>query len=260
LAITRPKSIAVALAADVEKMTPAAQEVSHVINEQCLRRLDDAANDLTNASSVDAQTLSSSETQFLTNLQDHIAFMFICRQPDCLFFGLNSEWVQHKDKHRFKCPLCGERYKPHSTAKNQIAKLGFVLQIADPDTGGVQLIPTVWPPNEETNWLNNQIELHARNIQTAEDAKDWHNKCKIELKNLIDRQKIPQGLQRMIPNETIKNRFSGKWKWEEFKEKCCFYGNQFAKLDEAREPYDNFNELIGLVANVLASPKAVARS
>ena len=42
------------------------------------------------------------------------------------------------------------------------------------------------------------------------------------------------------------------------KEKGCFHGNQFTNLLEAREPYDNFGELIGLVANVVASSKAAA--
>ena len=83
---------------------------------------------------------------------------------------------------------------------------------------------------------------------------------KLDLKDLIDRQKIPGGLKEMVPNqrENIDYRFSSQWKWEEFKEKGCFHGNQFTNLHDAREPYDNFGELIGLVANMVASLKAVA--
>ena len=86
-----------------------------------------------------------------------------------------------------------------------------------------------------------------------------HDKSKLDLKDLIDRQTIPGGLKEMVPNkrENIECRFSRQWKWEEFKEKGCFQGNQFTNLHDDME-HDNFGELIGLVANMVASLKAVA--
>ena len=106
------------------------------------------------------------------------------------------------------------------------------------------------------NWVNNQIELHARNIQTPEDAEAWHNKSTLKLSELIEKHAIPRGLEQMTPNSAIDYRFSSLWKWQEFK-KTTFWGAKFTSIEEARNPFTNWTELIGLVANTVASSRAI---
>ncbi len=181
--------------------------------------------------------------------------MYVCRMPDCMFYGMNSQWVEHCTKYWFKCPCCGEKYTPCSTEKDKVAA-AYILQIVDPTTGDLARIPTCWPPSEEANWLNNQIELQARDIQTPADVKAWYEKSQLELKKLIDKEKIPDGLVEMKPDTAIDWRFSSQWKWEEFKQKS-FWGNKFDDVLAARTPFSNWTELIGLIANTVASSRAI---
>jgi len=61
-------------------------------------------------------------------LQDGISLTFMCRMPNCMFYGLNDQWVPNRVKHQFKCPMCGEQYRPGSDEKGAV-KAGFVLQL-----------------------------------------------------------------------------------------------------------------------------------
>ena len=109
------------------------------------------------------------------------------------------------------------------------------------------------------NWINEQIELQARNIQTPEDVSAWHKKSKVDLTELIEKHRIPQGLVEMTPNPAIDNRFSPMWNWEEFKQKT-FWGSKFYDIEAAKTPYSHWNELIGLIANTVASSRVVMNS
>ncbi|MFM7989681.1 MAG: hypothetical protein ACKPKO_61250, partial [Candidatus Fonsibacter sp.] len=93
-------------------------------------------------------------------------------------------------------PLCGEQYRRASDYKNAVAS-AFVLQITDPMTGEISLILTAWPPSEDMEWLNKHIELQARDIQTPTDVAAWYDKSKLDLKTLIDREKITEGLKQV---------------------------------------------------------------
>ena len=115
--------------------------------------MDEAAEDPTNACSVDANVLTVQEASCLSSMSEGVDLMYICRMPGCMFFGLNSQWVKHKDKYHFKCPLCGEQYRPSADYKGSV-KAAMLLQIVDPVTNELSRIPTNWPPSEEINWDN----------------------------------------------------------------------------------------------------------
>ena len=252
LATQRTKAIAASFIAAFEQQNLEAQKICHEINQKYLQNLEIAANDPTNACPVDAQTLTAEEASYLTHIQEGIAFMFICRMAGCMFFGLNSQWVERSDgKYQFRCPCCGDLYKPNSTVKNQI-QASFMLQVVDPVTNQAARIPTTWPPSEEMNWVNNQIELKARDIQTPTDVLAWHQKSQLDLKRLIEKESVPVGLKEMTPSSDIDHRFQGNWKWAEFKTRT-FWGAKFTDETAARDPFSNWTELIGLIANTVAS-------
>ena len=112
---------------------------------------------------------------------------------------------------------------------------------------------------EEQNWVNNQIELQARDIKTPEDAKGWYEKSKLDLNELIQKHKIPRALKEYTPSDSIDWRFSSQWQWEEFK-KGTFWGAQYNDLSKARTPFSNWTELIGLIAHAVASTRAVVNA
>ena len=148
LAVERCKAIASAWLAGFDKMSKPAQMLAHQLNQEYLKNLDAAAKDPANACSVDANTLTSTETSYLTRVQEGIDLMFICRMPKCMFFGLNTDWVKHVSKEQFKCPCCGEQYRPSADYKNSV-EAAYMLQIVDPITGDMARIPTTWPPSED---------------------------------------------------------------------------------------------------------------
>ena len=227
----------------------------HEINQEYLANLEFQANNPLHPMPVDARTLTAEEASYLTLLQEEMALMYVCRQPDCMFFGLNSSWVKKRDSYQFKCPCCGIQFQPWSTLKNQVAA-AFVLQIVDPVTGELCRIPTVWPPSEEMNWVNNQIELQARRIVTPADVDAWYRRSSLDLKRLIDEQKIPRGLVQMFPSSEIDHMFTSAWEWQEFKAKGSFWGDKFGDEESAREPFSCWTEVIGLIANTVASSRA----
>ena len=257
LAIKRTRAMAMAWMAGFDKLNPEVQKISHEINQEWLNAIETAAEDPSYACPVDAHTLTAWEASYLTSLGNGWAFSFQCRMPGCLYFGLNSQWVEHVHHYWFKCPLCGEQYHRSSDYKNAVAA-AFVLQITDPITGDLSLIPTVWPPSEDMQWLNKQIELPARDIQTPADVAGWYSKSKLDLKALIDRAKIPVGLKKYEVSSSIDGRFSSSRRWEEFKARGHFWGNQLNDETVARTPYSNWNELIGLISNTVASSRAIA--
>ena len=104
--------------------------------------------------------------------------------------------------------------------------------------------------------MNQQIELQARQIETPADAEAWHKKTCLDLSELIKKHRTPAGLTEMKPSSNIDHRFSDQWEWEEFKKKT-FWGAKFTSLEEARNPFKNWSELIGIIANSVASARAV---
>ena len=59
------------------------------------------------------------------------------------------------------------------------------------------------------------------------------------------------------PNRAIDHRFSPQWRWQEFLQQDSFWGSQFTDVEAANEPFGNWNELIGLIANTVAANRAL---
>ena len=60
----------------------------------------------------------------------------------------------------------------------------------------------------------------------------------------------------MHASSDIDHRFSSQWAWEEFKTRP-FWGARFTDENAAREPFSNWAELIGLIANTVARSRAM---
>ena len=37
---------------------------------------------------------------------------FVCRRPECLFLGRNTDWIEKTTRGAFRCPMCAQRYHP----------------------------------------------------------------------------------------------------------------------------------------------------
>ena len=133
-----------------------------------------------------------------------------------------------------------------------------MLQVNDPTNGDVVLIPISWPPSHEpVNRIDNQIEAQARQVETQEDVDAWVNKSRLDLKTFIGKEKIDICMRKYKPNPAISHRFGPDWSWGEFLEQISFWGAQYTDVDATRQPFDNWAELIGVIANNVAASRAL---
>ena len=202
----------------------------------------------------------SHDTALLTNVMTGVNLSFICRASSCLFFGMNcsATWVQSRRRLWFKCPICGDQYHPWMSKSDSVAAK-YVLSLTHPISGELELIPTSWPPSDDEKWLNNMIELAARDIRDQADLDAWYNGSKLSLAQLIDAQKIPQHFEHMVMGQRALERIDANtWNLEHQKQ-FGFHGTQLRDVDAAQSPYSNWNELIAIVANHVAAQRAMYR-
>ena len=95
LATARVRAIVHAFCAAFERQNVHAQRISVEINQGYLRAVEEAARDPLAAGNPGGHTLREEEAQLLTNVAQGVAFCFVCRNPDCLYFGFNSHATQN---------------------------------------------------------------------------------------------------------------------------------------------------------------------
>ena len=105
-------------------------------------------------------------------------------------------------------------------------------------------------PSNNLEWINNQIEIHARNVKTQEDLDAWLNRTKLHIKKLVQEQSVPGYFEKLpLSQECIwRCEQSGKWHLAPIKERGWVMGRHFTDVEAARQPYNNWNELIGIFA------------
>ena len=64
-------------------------------------------------------------------------------------------------------------------------------------------------------------------------------------------------MQEHKPNPDIGHRFSEQWHWGEFLRTGSFWGPRYTNVNAANQPFDNWNELIGLIADTVPSNRAL---
>ena len=85
-----------------------------------------------------ARVLLAEETQYLSVLG--VAFFHLCRVKTCLFYGPDSEWVEDANGNHFRCPACGELYRPWAVGDNLVA-CHDVLVLQHPQTQQLLCVP-----------------------------------------------------------------------------------------------------------------------
>ncbi len=258
LAVLRTKAVACQFIRIFGEMNEFQKRVALEINDAYKRELEKAAADISYATNVNARTLTDMEASYLTVVGEGVTMSFVCRFPDCLFFGRNDAmtWPQEFAHYWFRCPRCGRLHSPGSTKKGQIDKLAYVIMLVDPETQAVSHIPTVWPPSEEKQWLNNMIELQARDIQTPSDLDAWYNRSKLDLHLLIEREQTPKQFQRFEWDSGLEFMMS-KYNFAPIKERGFFYGAHLDRATAEGSLFSNWTELISLCANVVASTRVM---
>ena len=84
LASEKCRCMAAAWTAAFDPQSQEPKGISHKLNQEYLANLDKAANNEAWACSAEPSSLTAQEASCLTNIQQGIAFMFLCRMPECL--------------------------------------------------------------------------------------------------------------------------------------------------------------------------------
>jgi predicted RNA-binding Zn-ribbon protein involved in translation (DUF1610 family) len=266
LAVMRTVALLSAGTKILDRMTAEEKVATDENCQQWLKRVEEMAEDPSMSCSVDARTLTATECSYLTRIADGWYISFICRMPTCMFFGMNdaltwvqeiNKWGEFSDSH-FRCPRCGEEYKPTTAGKNQV-KASFCMSITDPETGVVEHVPVTWPPSNDLAWINNQIEIHARQMETPADLDAWMNRSCLNIKKLIQEQSIPGHFEKLSvgQNAIWRCEQSNKWNSAPIKERGYVMGRHFSDIESARAPYSNWNELIGIFASHLRASREI---
>ena len=144
-----------------------------------------------------------------------MSLCYCCRRPDCLYYGMNSQWLNLEGTNRFRCPVCIDEYRPTSTTGGQVA-WSFVLHMTDPTTGQRVAIPAMWPEGKDMGWLNKQIEAFALSIASEVELASYVAHGKADLHKLLGEEAVPRDFMKVPfashPNADI-NRMWGEPRW-----------------------------------------------
>ena len=263
LAIMRTKAVASAFNMAYDRSTKQTQVATDLNCRKWMERVEACANDPSLSCSVDARTLTATEASYLTNVSEGIQMSFLCRAPTCMFFGMNDilTWIPEitpqgllSDYH-FRCPRCGEFFQPSAETRGQV-KAAFCITTTCPMTGDVCHIPATWPGTKDMAWVNNQIEITARNMKTEEDLDAWFNRTTCDLAKFLREQKIPLCFQRLP--YTAGWRMSAIWQFQEIQKIGYVMGAHLTDVDAARAPFEHWNEMIGIFGNHVAASRSIA--
>ena len=117
-------------------------------------------------------SFKAKDHSYLTAVLDNICISFVCRYPDCRFYGSNSDWVKHNERYKLRCPKRGKQYQRWVKQRGATTLLPFqkVVSILDPYTHRVSAVPATWPSSGEDDFLGKLALAQARKLMTKNDA------------------------------------------------------------------------------------------
>jgi hypothetical protein len=125
------------------------------------------------------------EIGYMTELAAGIAVSWVCRFPECLYFGMNSQWIKAANE-RFKCPRCARDYQPFSCSKGQLENVSRCVSYVD-STGNPVCFLAAWPSSQDDKWINRMIEARFMELQ---NARDYNEKPSMEVAEAFARRAV----------------------------------------------------------------------
>ena len=193
-----------------------------------------------------------------------MSLCYCCRRPDCLFYGMNSQWPNLEGTNRFRCPCCIDEYKPTSTTGGQVA-WSFVLYMTDAMTGQQVAIPAMWPEGKDMAWLNKNIEAFALQISSEVELADYVAHGKADLHKLLGMEAVPKSFKKIgfasHPNADVYRMSADADRWHVAQWQARGYadGNRLnPATDDLSHPYSNWTEFIAICGRVLAEGNVAA--
>jgi len=213
--------------------------------------------------------MTSEERSYLTFVTKNIAICYVCRYPECGFFGMNNveTWVKNASSYHFRCPACGLQYQPWVEKfgkKKTIEALPFnkVLVFTNVHENNKQtIVPCWWPETCDDEWLGAQAEIHARNIQTPEDLDNFLNKNVVDLSEVMERAGRPWkgfNLMRLTDEARVQLDSASGYGGSYGKQlENGFYGLMCTQEEKKAPVFKDWGTLIALIGNLVAVGKTL---
>ena len=262
LVVKRIKFAATAFAASLSQESQNLQDKAKQFCQEYLDAVEEGAANPLVADKCGAKVLCTEAVGYMNKLTEGIAVSWLCRFPDCGFYGMNSQWIRRVDAEKFRCPLCGLEYQPWSEARGQVPAQK-VLSMLNPLTMETMHMPIVWPSGAEDSWLSKMVEAKAEemvDLDIFDDAYMARN-CR-DIDTLVRKCGIPHffSLQAWRDDAEWKldERTYPPSQWQHLKEKGV-YGAFLDLKDPNFTPFTDLPVLIKLLAEALAGGKQRAR-
>ena len=206
--------------------------------------------------------LSGVDVGYLTEVSAGLAVSWVCRYADCLWFGMNSQWVKGRTE-KFRCPECAREHAPWSTAGGQIANASRVVSFKD-SAGKAWAFLASWPPSTEDRWLARMCEarflaLQQTMVPQAQHIDAFANKAVADIDAFCKERGIPghfvhtptlsQGVLDLL-NTTSSDRWP-RQNWQHLIEHG-FWGNKL-EPEQAEHIFGTaeWENMINLVAHLM---------
>jgi hypothetical protein len=204
--------------------------------------------------------MSAEETSYFTKVMEGIHLSYLCRKKNCMFFGGNNveTWIKLIKGYQFRCPFCGFKHSPWKTEPDDV-EAKMVLTLTNPMTGQLMHIPTETSESQDEKWINNMIEATARDIQNDGDAQKWFNRAAGNVEQWLEREGACREWKQYPYDLSQHNAFVLESAWDTSRQKKNGYvmGLKLTDIDDARQPFSDFNGLISVFANYVAASRAL---
>ena len=255
----RMRAMAAALCLAYENANEHAKLAYQKVLESWRDEVERCARDPSYAAATDARTMSAEEASYFSHVMKGVHWSYLCRKKQCMFFGGNNveTWIKANADYHFRCPMCGYLHQPWKTTSDDVPA-ARVLTVTHPLTGELMHIPTVNPTSEDEAWLNQMIEVTARDMKTEDDVQKWWDKAVGDVEQWLAREGVCRAWTKMPYRPEQHRAFVNTNAYDATRQVKNGYvmGLKLTDLDAARQPYTDFNGLISVFANFVAASKA----
>jgi hypothetical protein len=259
----RMRAAAAAFAVAFEEANSFAQRAMVKVIEDWKEQVEECAKDPSYAAVTDARTMSAEEASYFTKVADGICFSYLCRKKKCMFFGGNNveTWVKKRKSYHFRCPMCGYMHRPWATEEDDIPAKR-VLTIVDPLSGELMHIPTENPASEDDRFINQMIEVTARDIKSDGDLQKWFSKASSDVQEWLKKESICRSWEMFVYNPKQHTAHVDSRLWDDSRQKTRGFvmGSCLTDIESAQQPFTDFNGLISVFANHVAASRAFSLS
>ena len=195
----------------------------------------------------------------ITDIAKGVSVSIMCRHTNCFFYGMIDQWIKHVYFEEFRCPQCGQVYRPWTSGKH-LLPVQKVVSMIDPANGKAVCFPAKWAnPRTDPSKFADKVELVASSIKIGEDLEGFMHASIARLRNLLEKVATPVKFTQLEWNSKMECMLHSttfpKSQWARLKDNGV--SGMKMQWDAAhKDGFDNWDELSRLLASISAAAQA----